>query len=179
MKMIIKSSMFKLLFLWGVTLWSSVSTAAPLSAPKGPVVLTLSGKIGVQNQPATKQSPFNVALDMAQLQALPQKTFVTTTPWDVDPVAYTGPLLRDVLALVNASGQRLRAVALDDYRVKIPVSDAVQFDLLLALRMNGQDIPVRTKGPLFIVYPFDANATLKNKVYYERAIWQLKAIEVE
>jgi hypothetical protein len=38
---------------------------------------------------------------------------------------------------------------------------------------------VRTKGPLFIVYPFDAAKELQSSTYYERSIWQLKAIEVE
>jgi hypothetical protein len=32
---------------------------------------------------------------------------------------------------------------------------------------------------LFIVYPFDAKKELQQKTYYERSIWQLKAIEVE
>lgn len=139
----------------------------------GAVVLTLSGKTGANNVPR------KVLLDMADLQNLPQQTFTTHTPWDVQPVTFSGPRLRDVLALLKASGSQLRAVALNDYRVKIPMSDADQFDMLVAFRMNGQPIPVRTKGPLFIVYPFDAHPALQSKLYYERAIWQLKAIEVE
>jgi hypothetical protein len=143
------------------------------ASPKGPVVLTVSGKI---NASVSSQV---VTFDMAMLQAMPQKTWTTRTPWDVHQVTFSGPLLRDVLAAVKASGSELRAVALNDYRVRIPVSDAEQFDVVVALRMNGKPIPVRTKGPLFIVYPFDANPVLQAKLYYERAIWQLKAIEVE
>ena len=94
-------------------------------------------------------------------------------------MTFTGPLLRDVMALVKAQGEQIRAVALNDYRVKLPLSDALEHDVVVAVQMNGQPIPVRTKGPLFIVYPFDAKKELQHKTYYERSIWQLKAIEVE
>jgi hypothetical protein len=153
-------------------LFAMGSTMA-LEAPKGPVVLQVSGLIDAHNQGKV------AALDMKALQALPQKSFTTQTPWDQKPVAFSGPLLRDVLQLVKARGQHLRAVALNDYRVKLPVSDAREHDVVVALQMNGQAIPVRTKGPLFIVYPFDAKKELQHKTYYERSIWQLKAIEVE
>ena len=149
------------------------SAAWALDAPKGPVVLQVSGLIGAHNQGKV------AALDMNALQALPQKSFTTQTPWDQKPVTFSGPLLRDVLQLVKAKGQHIRAVALNDYRVKLPVSDAREHDVVVAVQMNGQAIPVRTKGPLFIVYPFDAKKELQHKTYYERSIWQLKAIEVE
>jgi hypothetical protein len=166
---------FVILIKWlmmGVVGATNLPTLA-LDVPHGPVVLTLSGKIDVQNQPPM------ALLDMAMLQALPQQTFTSRTPWDNHPVTFSGPRLRDVLALVKASGTQLRAVALNDYRVKLPASDADQFEVLVALRMNGQAIPVRTKGPLFMVYPFDSAPVLQSKLYYERSIWQLKAIEVE
>lgn len=149
------------------------SAAGALEVPQGPVVLQVTGQIGVNNQGQM------AALDMRVLKTLPQKSFTTKTPWDHKPVTFSGPLLRDVLKLVKAKGQHIRAVALNDYRVNLPVSDAQEHDVLVALQMNGQAIPVRTKGPLFIVYPFDAKKELQHKTYYERSIWQLKAIEVE
>lgn len=149
------------------------SSVGALEAPKGPVVLQVSGLIEAHNQGKV------AALDMRALQALPQKSFTTQTPWDQKPVTFSGPLLRDVLHLVKAKGQHIRAVALNDYRVRLPVSDAREHDVVVAVQMNGQAIPVRTKGPLFIVYPFDAKKELQHKTYYERSIWQLKAIEVE
>jgi hypothetical protein len=154
-------------------IWASSALAMPLEAPKGLVVLQVSGLINNTNQGKV------AALDMAALQALPQKTFTTNTPWDTKAVSFTGPLMRDVLQLVKARGQHVRAVALNDYRVKLPVSDTLEHDVVVAIQMNGQPIPVRTKGPLFVVYPFDDKKSLQNKTYYERSIWQLKALEVE
>ena len=147
--------------------------ALALQAPQGSVVLQVSGLMDVRNQGTV------AALDMATLKALPQQSFTTRTPWDQKPVAFSGPLLRDVLKLVKARGQQIKAVALNDYRVKLPVSDAVQHELIVALTMDGQSIPVRTKGPLFIIYNFDGKKELQHKTYYERSVWQLKAIEVE
>jgi hypothetical protein len=150
-----------------------LSTVYALDAPKGPVVLTISGKMGVSNQDG------KAAFDMAALRALPEHTFTTETAWDKRPVKFSGPLLRDVLALVKASGTELKAIAVNDYAVSVPAGDAKQFDVILAHRMNDRDIPARTKGPVFLVYPYSSHPVLKEKVYEERSIWQLKAIELK
>ena len=151
--------------------WPSVSWA--LEAPRGKVVLTVSGKLAATNRGN------KAVFDLAMLEALPQKTFTTMTPWDKAPVKFSGPLLRDVLAAVKAQGTTLKAVALNDYKITIPLEDTTRFDMVLAHRMNDQPIPVRTKGPLFVVYPFDNHPALQNSVYYERSIWQLGGLEVD
>jgi hypothetical protein len=30
-----------------------------------------------------------------------------------------------------------------------------------------------------VVYPFDSDAKLRSSTYYERSIWQLKALEIQ
>lgn len=144
-----------------------------LPPAKGKTILTVRGQIG-----ATNQGPLAV-LDLNTLESLPQKTFTTHTPWDKEPVKFTGPLLRDVLQLVQARGQQIKAEALNDYRILIPMSDAQKYDVIVAHRINDASIPVRTKGPLFIVYPFDRLPELNSQKYYDRSIWQLKALEIE
>lgn len=147
--------------------------ALALDTPKGRGVLSISGKIGATNRNGA------AVFDMQMLQDLPQHSFTTKTPWDNEPITFSGPYLRDVLAAVQAQGKTLRAVALNDYRITIPLDDTAEFDVMLAHQINKQPIPIRTKGPLFIVYPFDSSKNLQNATYYERSIWQLKAIEVE
>ncbi len=146
---------------------------AALPTPKERVVLTVSGQIGIRNQGV------HAVFDLPMIEALPQHRFTTQTPWDEQPVTFSGPRLRDVLVAVRAQGRQLRATALNDYRVVIPIEDAQRFDVVIATRKNGELMAVRDKGPLFIVYPFDSDPALKDKRYYERSIWQLKAIEVE
>ncbi|MCW5654257.1 MAG: hypothetical protein KIT53_10975 [Hydrogenophaga sp.] len=150
--------------------------AAPtdsLKPPSGRAVLSVTGKIAVTNQPG------RAAFDMAMLEALPQHSFTTRTPWFDKPVTFTGPLLADVLALVKASGATINAVAINDYKISIPVADTTQHELIMARLIDGQPIPVREKGPLFVVYPFDSKAELRTSTFYERSIWQLKALDIQ
>jgi hypothetical protein len=158
----------------GLFSWAGIQTPAhALDAPQGRVILTITGKIGETN--AERQAQF----DLAMLEALPQHSFVTQTPWENGSIKFTGPLLRDVLAAVKAQGTQLKATALNDYRIVIPVDDARRFDIVLAHRMNDQLIPVRTRGPLFIIYPFDSRKELRSNTYYERSIWQLKSLDID
>jgi hypothetical protein len=147
-------------------------SAMALDLPEGPVVLSLSGKLRQTNLGAA------AVFDMAMLERLPQSSFTTRTPWYAQARKFSGPLLRDVLAAAGSQGTQLRAQALNDYRVDIPVEDAQRYDLLLARLLDDKPMPVRDKGPLFIIYPFDQHAALRNALYFSRCAWQLKAIEV-
>ena len=146
--------------------------AQALEPPKERAILTVSGKIGVKNAGETAR------FDMKMLAALPQHSFTTNTPWYDRPVKFTGPLLADVLAAVKASGSVVKAVAINDYAINIPVADTAQHKVIVARLLDDKPITVREKGPLFVVYPFDDSATLRSSVYYERSIWQLKALDI-
>jgi hypothetical protein len=151
----------------------SVSPAWAFDAPTGKVILKVSGHIGVTN--VGKEAHF----DLAMLQKLPAHTFTTLTPWDHQPTKFTGPLLRDVIAAVKGVGASVQATALNDYKIRIPLSDAHTHDVVVAYAINDQPISIRTKGPLFVIYPFDSKPELKSNVYYERSIWQLKALDLQ
>ena len=146
--------------------------ALALDAPRGSVVLTVSGRVRNPNEGALAQ------FDMAMLAALPQQSFSTRTPWYAQPRRFGGPLLRDVLKAAGASGTALRLIALNDYRVEMPFDDTQRYDVLLARLLDDQPMTVRDKGPLFAIYPFDARPELRSAVYYSRSAWQLRTIEV-
>jgi hypothetical protein len=165
----------RVLLSWGGLIVAGLicSSQASLAQTKSEPVLTLSGKLGDIDQKG------QFTFDMAALQALPQKTFTTATPWDVRPVKFTGPLLRDVLSAAQAKGQQLTAIAVNDYKIRVPVEDATKFDVIIAIKMNDKDIPARTKGPLFLIYPFSSRSELDTSVYHARSIWQLKTLQVQ
>ena len=146
--------------------------AAALEAPQGRVVLTVSGRVRNPNEGGAAQ------FDMAMLAALPQQSYTMRTPWYAQPRRFTGPLLRDVLRAAGASGTALRLIALNDYRVDMPFDDTQRHDVLLARLLDDQPMAVRDKGPLFVVYPFDARPELRSALYYSRSAWQLRTIEV-
>lgn len=156
----------------GAALAAATPLARALAAPTEPVVLTITGR--VRNPNAGTAARF----DMPMLERLPQHEFTTRTPWYAGPRHFTGPLLRQVLATAGAEGRVLRVRALNDYRVDVPWEDAQRHDLIVARLLDGQPMAVRDKGPLFMVYPFDAAPELRSAVYYARSAWQLWTIEV-
>ncbi len=149
-----------------------VGTAWSLDRPVATVVLTISGRVHMANVGGEAR------FDMPMLEALPQHSFATRTPWYARARRFTGPLLRDVLAAAGAQGSLLRLGALNDYRVDMPFDDAQRHDVILARLLDGQPMGVRDKGPLFVVYPFDARAELRSAIYYSRSAWQLRTIAV-
>jgi hypothetical protein len=153
-------------------LGAASAPAWALESPQGPIVLTLLGKLRMPNDGIRAQ------FDMAMLEALPQHTTTTKTPWYARPRRFTGPLLRDVLAAAGAQGTTLRMIALNDYRVEMPFDDAQRHDVILARLLDDKPMAVRDKGPLFAVYPFDSKPELRSAIYYSRSAWQLRSIEV-
>lgn len=158
----------------------------PALAATEPVVLRIyapaaSSASAKPAKPAKESAnaPLVVSLPIDFFKKLPQQSFVTKTPWYKKPVQFTGPLLRDVLAAVQFKGRVIHAVALDDYQVSIPFSDAAQFDVILAHTMDGETLTAKNKGPLFVVYPYDSKPELQAVRFYERSIWQLKSLRLE
>lgn len=122
--------------------------------------------------------PGGITLSIRELEQLPQHRIATATPWRKEVRVYSGPLLRDLLRQVGARGQTLQALALNDYRVDIPVADAQRHDVIIATRIDGQLVPVRQLGPLMVIYPFDQQPELRTLRYYDRSIWQLQSFTV-
>jgi hypothetical protein len=159
---------------WAVGIGCSTRSVAQqaLAAPTGAAVLSIGGRVQRTNQGE------RAVFDMTMLQAMPQHSFSTKTPWFSQARKFTGPLLRDLLAMVGASGATLRLGALNDYRIDVPTDDARRYDVMLARLIDDRPITVREKGPLFMIYPFDSDAGLRNALYYSRSVWQLATIDV-
>jgi hypothetical protein len=66
---------------------------------------------------------------------------------------------------VAASGNTVQALALNDYSTDIPMEDFEKYNVILALKRDGEYMPVRDKGPLFVVYPYDSNPELRSQKF--------------
>ena len=168
-----RSTLIRLALPLAAALLGPGAAAGKLPEPAGAVLLTLSGRLGQPNQGA------QAVFDLAMLNAFAQRRFSVKTPWDPRPVTFEGPLLREVLQAAEARGTRLTLVAVNDYKVDIPMEDLEHWDVVLALKMNGQPIPTRTKGPLFVVYPFDLAQGALLEQFRNRSIWQLVSIRID
>lgn len=150
----------------------AASPAAALDEPKGPVILTIVGVVAEPNRDGT------AVFDLAMLDALKGRRAKMDTPWTPGEVEFSGPLLREVLKAAGAEGSRLLVHALNGYSAEVPMSDALAMDTILATRLDGEVMTVRTKGPSMLVYPFDQDSSLFNEKYFARSVWQIKQIEV-
>ena len=144
-------------------------TAAPSSSKP---VLTISGHI---KPPGSGDS---IAFDMAALESVGLDGFETATPWYSGPTRFDGVRMSRLMQLVGATGNRVTAVALNDYTTDLPFSDFEKYGVILATRRDGAYMPVRDKGPLFIVYPYDSAPELKAQKYYSRSAWQVTQLIV-
>jgi hypothetical protein len=149
-----------------------LAQANSLTQPKGKVILSVTGDI--QNKNAGETATF----DLAMLEAIPGRHASMQTPWTTGTTVFDGPSLRNILSQVGAHGKTLRIKAINDYSADVPMEDAQSYETILATRMNGTELSVRDKGPLFLIYPFDINPELYNEKYFSRSVWQITEIEV-
>jgi len=122
----------------------AVTTGAPgagsLPQPSEKPMLTVSGKIGVSNKDGAAQ------FDRTMLEAMGMVEIETTTPWYKGLVKFEGVPLAKLMAAVQASGDKIVAVALNDYAVEVPMEDISKYNVILALKRDGEYMPVRDKG---------------------------------
>ena len=117
-------------------------------------------------------------LTLAEMEALGASELVTTTPWTEGPQRFTGVPLQRLIAAIGARGTSLRAVALNDYAVTMPIAETVAQGAFLATRLNGAPLPVRTRGPFWMVFPWLSRPELETAVVRQRSIWQIARLEV-
>ncbi|MCF1743049.1 molybdopterin-dependent oxidoreductase [Paradevosia shaoguanensis] len=148
--------------------------ANDLAAPTGPVLLTVTGELGKTND--SKSARF----DEAMLAALPQHRIETSTPWTDGKKAFEGVLISDLFDFLGVrDAQTLRAVALNEYEIASPFSEAIEHGALLAMRMDGKPLTRRDKGPIWIVYPRDGSPRIQDERHDARWVWQLTRIEIQ
>lgn len=146
--------------------------AEPLPAPAGQVILTVSGAIAARNVGETAQ------FDREMLMQLASETYATNTTWTEGKQEFVGVPLHVLLDRIGATGTTVEAMAINDYAVEIPMSDAAPGRALVAYLRNGAEMSIRDKGPLWVVYPFDSSSEFRTEVIYGRSIWQLDRITV-
>lgn len=142
--------------------------AAPAEAED--TILTITGNITAGPE---------MDLTLSDIEALGAARITTTTPWHDGEVTFEGVPMSRLMEAVGAQGTTAFVVALNNYSTEIPMSDFTRFEPILAYKKDGEYMQVADKGPLFIIYPYDDVAELKNELYYSRSAWQVRSIEIE
>ncbi len=150
-----------------------VANAAPLEAPTGKVILTVSGNIANTNTGDKAQ------FDREMLEALGMTEVSQHTPWTDGEQAFSGVLGSKILDAVGARGDTIIARAVNDYQVEIPVSDLRKYPVLFAMKQGGRYMRLRDKGPLWVIYPYETFPELANAETREKWIWQLSTMIIQ
>ncbi len=151
----------------------SAASAASLPKPEGEPILAISGNIANTNDGDV------ALLDREMLESLGSAKIRTQTPWYEQPVEFEGVPMKALMDYVGAKGTDVTATALNDYQSTVPMTDFEQYGVILAMKRDGQTMPVRDKGPLWLVYPYDSNPDLNTDKYYSRSAWQVKELNVQ
>lgn len=143
------------------------AVSSPPQRPRGPVLLTVDGRHAAPG----------LGFDRAMLEALPQERFVTTTIWTTGRHTFSGPALRSVLDAAGVPpGTGVALSALNDYRIPIGPAMIEPRVPIVATRMDGAPFGARDKGPLWLVWPYDAADRYRSEEIFARSVWQLIAI---
>ncbi len=151
----------------------AMAAAQDLAKPTGPVILAIRGNISRTNDAGAAK------FDLAMLQALGAETIATATPWTEGHTKFEGIAGAKLLAAVGAKGTKVVAAAINDYKAEVPIEDLTEKGAFLAFSADGKRLTVRDKGPLWLLYPFDAKPDLKTEVYFGRSVWQIKSLEIK
>lgn len=155
-----------------VFLFAGSVLAAGLGAPKGPVLLTVSGEISGESGAEVFQ------FDRDMLQSLDWQEIRTFTSFTEGEQVFAGPTLASLLQAVGATGQTITATAINDYAVDIPFSDATQHNVILAMDWNGAPMRIRDKGPIWVVYPL-SEGQAQRQLFDAQMIWQLNRLSIQ
>lgn len=162
---------------------------APGGDEAGGDILTVYGEIGTLDRgpvdPVTEPLFHTLGLEFdaacpfsrASLNALEQYAVETDYPSGGPVRRFTGPLLRDVLAIADPLGDMLIVTALDGYQREISLDRVHGHEVILALNMDGQPLGIGGFGPAMLVWPRQSDAALAGMTD-DDWLWGVFAIEV-
>ena len=121
----------------------------------------------------------SLVLDRAELEAFPQTTIATTSPYFDGVAEFTGPSLSRVLESFDLSGNtRIVLRALNDYRVDGSLKELLAMDPIVATRMDSEPMSVRDRGPFWLMLPLSDRPELDEQEFHRFMIWQLEGIDL-
>ena len=138
------------------------------------VLCALAETATAQTVLTVKHDDATIEYDLAALQGLPQTEYKTENGFMDGASVFSGPLLRDVLELSDLLDEdTITLKAANDYEISYPVSDATDYDVIIATQVDGNVMSVREKGPLWLMYPFSDFPELSDELFKSRLVWQL------
>ena len=173
-------------------LTTSIAVWADMPAPQGHVLLTLGGAVTETNLPARGENDGGLlgylevqhsggaGFDAAMLDGLAQvEITIAYGPEDNQrDVAFSGPLLSDVMVMAGAEGKTAKPMAMDGYQSEIPWDSIQAHQPIVATHADGSPMGIGGYGPTMIVFPPTDDAELAQEQAGQQ-VWALAYIGVE
>lgn len=114
--------------------------------------------------------------DLAGMQ---QTEFLSSSPWTDGIHHYQGVPLLTLVKNLYKDARLVKVGARNDYQVTFEIESLTEAWPILALKMDGEHISPRTKGPYWVVYPYDDYPELQREDIYARSIWLVETLNIE
>ncbi len=162
------------------TTYTSVTTGTikpgdSIPAPTGDSILTINGNISQKNSGDALQ------FDLATLESIGLIEYDVNDPFVKKNIVYTGVLFSQLLKVAGASSDAttITLSALDDYSVDMKIEDVNKWPILVALKADGEHMPIDKNGPLINIIPYDDFPELDHLTYDAVWVWSLSEITVK
>lgn len=154
---------------------ASLKPGDTVPAPAGDPVLTVDGNISQKN------SDTGLQFDLPTLESLGLVEYKVDDPFAKKNIAYTGVLISKILEVAGAAedSETLMLTALDDYSVDMKTADVKQYPFMVAIKADGEYMPIDMNGPLISVIPFNDFPELDHLTYDAVWVWSLYKITVK
>lgn len=119
-------------------------------------------------------------LEREELEAFPQTTIITKTPYFDGDITYSGPTLKHVIENFGLSGEtQITFRALNDYQVSGNLEEVLELDAIITTRINANPLSIRERGPFWIILPLSDRPELDSENHHRFMVWQLQQIYLE
>lgn len=124
----------------------------------------------------------SITKTLDELIDLPVTHYKTATVWTDSVDLYSGVLLHDLLHyfdvdLRSPTGS-VTLEAIDGYSATINFTQIASTAPLLAFHRNHKPMPVRTQGPFWLIFNFDADVQYRTETLYALSVWQVQRLVI-
>lgn len=122
----------------------------------------------------------SLTLDREELEAFPQTTITTESPYYSGSVEFSGPTLQRIVEHFGVNGKvQITLQALNDYQVVGSLEEMLGLGAIIATRKNSKPMSVRDRGPFWIMLPLSERPELNHEDFHRYMVWQLNRIVLD
>jgi len=116
-----------------------------------------------------------IGVDLASFDALPSQRMTIIEPFVKKSMTFSGVSFSDLLSAAKATGKSVTIHAVDDFKATMKTTTLREPGVLLATRVNGKAIDLKSGGPVRLVFPPSSAAGKDTNLW----VWSIDQITVK